>query len=101
VVAYTGKLLIHPVPISALDDVWMRATIGPVPGQLVLLAGLIFHSIWLMIAVVTLRSRRGAGRERPSRKGHHPRTRLRAGLTRAGIAFVSGETERSRLLIRK
>ena len=67
VVAYIGKLLIHPVPIASIEDVWARATMGPVPGQLVLLAGLVFHAIWLTVAIVTLRSRRGASRARPPR----------------------------------
>src|SRR5262249_39254370 len=67
VVAYVGKLLIHPVPISSLADLWQRAMIGFIPGQLVLLAGLVFHGTWIAIAIVTLRSRRGTGRTRPPR----------------------------------
>lgn len=73
VVAYVGKLLIHPEPISALDEVWVRAMIGPVPGQLVILAGLVFHGTWMIIAFRTYRSRRGADRQRPPRP---PRDRL-------------------------
>src|SRR2546423_7937684 len=68
VTAYVGKLLIHPLPIGSLDEFFARATIGPVPGQLVLLAGLVFHATWVTIAVVTYRSRRGADRARPSRQ---------------------------------
>jgi uncharacterized membrane protein len=60
-VSYAGKLVIHPAPLASLEELWARAAIGPVPGQLVLLAGLFFHSGWLAIAVLTLRSRRGAG----------------------------------------
>ena len=67
VAAYTGKLLIHPVPITSLEDVWVRAAMGPVPGQLALLAGLVFHATWLTVAIMTFRSRRGAGRPRPPR----------------------------------
>lgn len=67
VVAYAGKLLIHPHAIQSLDEVWQRATIGPVPGQLVILAGLAFHATWAAIAVITYRSRRGADRIRPPR----------------------------------
>ncbi len=64
-ISYFGKLLIHPVPIVSLEEIWARAVIGPVPGQLVLLAGILFHGTWLTIAIVTLRSRRGADRQRP------------------------------------
>jgi len=67
VVAYIGKLLIHPTPIATWGELWARATIGPVPGQLVILAGVVFHATWIIIAVRTYRSRRGADRERPQR----------------------------------
>jgi uncharacterized membrane protein len=43
----------------------MRAAIGPIPGQIVVLAGVAFHAGWIMIAIATYRSRRGAGRARP------------------------------------
>ena len=62
--AYLGKLAIHPVPLDSLADLWTRATIGPIPGQLVLLAGLAFHSSWLALALVTLRGGRGRGQSR-------------------------------------
>jgi uncharacterized membrane protein len=67
VTCYVGKLLIHPFPIDSIQDIWSRAAIGPVPGQIVLLCGLIFHSTWMMIAFMTYRSRRGADRARPAR----------------------------------
>jgi uncharacterized membrane protein len=67
VVAYLGKILIHPTPIGSIDDFWARAAVGPFPGQLVLLAGLAFHATWITIAIRTLRSKRGSGRKRPPR----------------------------------
>lgn len=67
VTAYVGKLLIHPVPVASWHEFWMRAAIGPIPGQLVLLAGLAFHATWIAVAIITYRSRRGAGRARPKR----------------------------------
>ena len=67
VVAYLGKILIHPTPIGSLDEFWARAAIGPLSGQLVLLAGLAFHATWITIAIRTLRSKRGSGRKRPPR----------------------------------
>jgi len=62
--AYLGKLTIHPIPIDSFDDFVARASIGPVPGGLVLLAGLAFHGGWLTVALVTLRSGRGKGQSR-------------------------------------
>jgi uncharacterized membrane protein len=67
VVAYAGKLLIHPEPITTLAEVWQRAMIGPVPGQIVILAGVVFHATWIAVAITTYRSRRGADRVRPPR----------------------------------
>jgi uncharacterized membrane protein len=65
VVAYVGKLLIHPVPAASLQEFFGRAAIGPIPGQWIILAGLVFHATWIAVAIVTYRSRRGAGRARP------------------------------------
>ncbi len=65
VTAYVGKLIIHPTPVPSLHELWMRAAIGPIPGQMVILAGLAFHATWIAIAIATYRSRRGAGRARP------------------------------------
>jgi uncharacterized membrane protein len=64
VVAYVGKLLIHPVPIGSLEEFWARAAVGPIPGQLVLLAGLAFHGTWITVAVLTARGRRGGRKAR-------------------------------------
>ena len=63
-VAYLGKLIIHPTSLTSFDALWTRATIGPIPGQVVLLAGVCFHAGWAMIALVTLRGGRGKGKYR-------------------------------------
>jgi uncharacterized membrane protein len=66
--AYAGKLLIHPTAVQSLDQVLQRATIGPVPGSFVLLAGLAFHAGWVALALLTLTAGRGRGlaRSRPT-----------------------------------
>lgn len=64
VVSYLGKLLIHPVTITDIDELWTRAAIGPIPGQVVLACGCLFHGSWLAIAILTATSRRGADRPR-------------------------------------
>jgi uncharacterized membrane protein len=79
VASYIGKLLIHPVPIASIADVWDRAALGPVPGELVLLAGLAFHGTWLTIAITTLRSRRGSDRTHPRRPTADKMLNLAAG----------------------
>ncbi|MBV8343349.1 MAG: DUF2270 domain-containing protein [Gammaproteobacteria bacterium] len=53
--AYYGKLAIHPTPLSTLSELWARAAIGPIPGESVVVAGLLFHSGWMVFAYVTHR----------------------------------------------
>src|SRR5829696_9174014 len=67
VTCYIGKLLIHPEPIVSVEEFFRRAAIGPIPGSVILLIGLAFHGTWVTVAVLTHRSRRGAGRARPPR----------------------------------
>jgi uncharacterized membrane protein len=67
VTAYIGKLLIHRSPVASFGELWQRASIGPIPGQLILLAGLIFHGTWLTIALKTRGRSRGRDRVRPPR----------------------------------
>jgi uncharacterized membrane protein len=66
--AYLGKIMIHPTAIASLDELWSRAAVGPVPGQIILLAGAAFHGGWVALAVATRQSSRGRGqwRTRPT-----------------------------------
>jgi uncharacterized membrane protein len=54
-IAYYGKLAIHPLPLTVAGDIWDRASIGPIPGAIVILAGVAFHSSWALFAFVTHR----------------------------------------------
>ena len=56
--AYFGKIAIHPTAVESLAQFVDRATIGPLPGWVVLLCGLIFHASWIVFAFVTLRVER-------------------------------------------
>lgn len=40
--AYSGKLIVHPTPVGSFGAFVDRADIGPVPGELVLLAGTVY-----------------------------------------------------------
>jgi uncharacterized membrane protein len=62
VVSYWGKLAIHPVPLTSLQELWARAAVGPVPGQLVLAAGAVFYLGLVVLALTTLRGQRAVGR---------------------------------------
>jgi uncharacterized membrane protein len=65
-VAYYGKLAIHPAPLASLADLWERAAIGPIPGGLVVVAGVLFHGGWAVLALVTFRIEIASRRERRS-----------------------------------
>jgi uncharacterized membrane protein len=65
-VAYYGKLAIHPAPLTTVADLWERAAIGPIPGGLVVLAGVLFHGGWAAFAFVTRRIEIASRRERRS-----------------------------------
>ncbi|MGD9784297.1 MAG: DUF2270 domain-containing protein [Hyphomicrobiaceae bacterium] len=53
-VAYYGKIAIHPVPLESLDQLFLRAAVGPVPGQLVVLAGILFNLAWVVFAITSM-----------------------------------------------
>ena len=67
-VAYYGKLAIHPTPMATLADLWDRAAIGPIPGAVVVAAGIVFHAGWMLFALVTLRIEVASRRGRRSRQ---------------------------------
>ena len=67
VIAYYGKLAIHPVPLVTLSDLWERAAIGPIPGALVVAAGVLFHGGWAVLAFATFRIEVVARRQRQSK----------------------------------
>jgi uncharacterized membrane protein len=65
-IAYYGKLAIHPEPLTTLAELWERAAIGPIPGGLVIAAGVLFHGGWAVFALITLRIEITSRRERRS-----------------------------------
>lgn len=52
-VAYVGKILVHPGPVGGYDEFVERAAVGPVPGEMVLLAGVVYNGALIAIAVGT------------------------------------------------
>jgi uncharacterized membrane protein len=60
--SYLAKLSIHPVTLSDLGQLWERAAIGPLPGQLVLVFFLLFFLSMTLMAVLTTRVQHAAGR---------------------------------------
>jgi uncharacterized membrane protein len=62
IVSYWGKISIHPTPISSLDQLWQRAAVGPLPGEVVLAVGSLFYLGLLALGLLTLRGQRAFGR---------------------------------------
>jgi uncharacterized membrane protein len=65
-IAYYGKLVIHPDPATSFAEVVSRAAVGPIPGLVVVLAGVVFHAGWFAIAMITLQTERRNRRKRRS-----------------------------------
>ncbi len=54
-IAYFGKLIIHPTPLTSLGELADRASIGGIPGTLILICGVLFHGSWVAFALATWR----------------------------------------------
>jgi len=50
---YVGKIAIHPTAVASFGEFVERASIGPIPGAVILLAGLFFNGGWIAFALVT------------------------------------------------
>jgi uncharacterized membrane protein len=50
------------VPLTSLEELWARAAVGPVPGQLVLALGTVFYLGLLALSLATLRGQHAVGR---------------------------------------
>jgi len=64
--AYYGKLAIHPTPLHAASQLWTRAAIGPIPGEIVIAAGVLFHLGWISFGYLALRRDQRSWRQRQS-----------------------------------
>jgi uncharacterized membrane protein len=53
-VAYVGKIIIHPTPAASVGELLQRAAVGPIPGELMLLGGLLYNGACIAIALTTL-----------------------------------------------
>jgi len=61
-ISYALKICVHPIPILSLKDLWQHAAIGPIPGQVVLIVGFLFHAGMAALAIFTLKGQRAVGR---------------------------------------
>lgn len=63
-VAYMGKLVVHPVAANSLDDMFARADVGPIPGELMIGLGLLYLATWTGAAIWSLAYDRALARRR-------------------------------------
>jgi len=54
VIAYYGKIAIHPTPATTLAEFADRASVGPIPGWMVLMVGVAYNLGWLAFALGTM-----------------------------------------------
>jgi uncharacterized membrane protein len=67
VIAYYGKIAIHPTPATTLSEFADRAAVGPIPGWVVLIVGVVYNFGWIAFALGTMwldRHQHGAKGER-------------------------------------
>jgi len=50
-VAYAGKIIIHPTPLTSPDELFDRMAIGPFSGGVILALGVLFHATWITLMV--------------------------------------------------
>lgn len=62
--AYCGKLMVHPVGVTSVQEFVTRADIGPIPGALVLMAGVVYILTGVALAVWITREDARRSRER-------------------------------------
>ena len=53
--AFYGKVMVHPTPIETLDQLWERAAVGPVPGTVMVTAGVLYNAAWVFVAIYAWR----------------------------------------------
>lgn len=49
--AYAGKLIVHPTPVTSFQQAMTRADVGPLPGEAVIAIGVIYILSWSGIAL--------------------------------------------------
>lgn len=53
-IAYFGKIAIHPIPVTSFHEFIDRAAIGPIPGWMLFVAGVLYNAAWLTLTLSVL-----------------------------------------------
>jgi uncharacterized membrane protein len=57
-IAYYGKITVHPAPVQRITDLFDRAAVGPIPGEVMIPLGLLYYVALIGVAIVTWRQDR-------------------------------------------
>lgn len=66
--AYAGKIMVHPFPITRWEQATKRTDIGPIPGELVMLMGVLYVLSWVAISFWSYQDDINRGERRGSPK---------------------------------
>ncbi len=53
IISFWAKVSVHPTPLTTLTELWERTGVGPIPGPVVLAAGVLFYGALATIAITT------------------------------------------------
>lgn len=51
--AYLGKIAMHPTPATSIAEFVQRASVRPIPGEVLLASEVVFNGAWLAFPLVT------------------------------------------------
>ncbi|MBT54628.1 MAG: hypothetical protein CMF72_14675 [Mameliella sp.] len=68
--AFAGKLAVHPTAVVSWDDAMSRADVGPVPGEVLVVAGVLYVGAAASMALWSWRADVQRGRQRGSVKSY-------------------------------
>lgn len=63
--SWVAKIWLFPAPLRTLDEFVARAAVGPIPGDLVVILGLVFHAFLLVVALATVTMTHASGEVLP------------------------------------
>lgn len=64
--SYYGKIAVHPSEVTSLAEIVTRSAIGPIPGEFMIVAGIIYNVGWVGLAIYTFMLDKKSHRARQS-----------------------------------
>ncbi|WP_226621262.1 DUF2270 domain-containing protein [Alloyangia pacifica] len=58
--AFIGKITVHPTPVQSLDEALQRAAVGAIPGEAMAIGGLLYSGLFAALAVWSQRKDKSA-----------------------------------------